>query len=128
MFKIFIIKINMRKSDKLKNLRKINLIIENRYLESKGIVNESLDGVDETQIGFGDNHMSIKENNEKDLNKNEDALKAIIKNIADIVDPYIGLGVLDKAIANRNLGEILKAFNQRFSVNSKFKDGTGADY
>lgn len=118
----------MRKSDKLKNLRKINLIIENRYLESKGIVNESLDGVDETQIGFGDNHMSIKENNEKDLNKNEDALKAIIKNIADIVDPYIGLGVLDKAIANRNLGEILKAFNQRFSVNSKFKDGTGADY
>lgn len=31
----------MRKSDKLKNFKKINLIVENRYLESKGIVPES---------------------------------------------------------------------------------------
>ena len=32
----------MRKSDKLKNFKKINLIVENRYLESKGFINENL--------------------------------------------------------------------------------------
>ena len=32
----------MRKSDKLKNFKKINLIVENRYLESKGVVKESI--------------------------------------------------------------------------------------
>jgi hypothetical protein len=32
----------MRKSDKLKNFKKINLIVENRYLESKGIIKESI--------------------------------------------------------------------------------------
>lgn len=119
----------MRKSDKLKNLRKINLIIENRYLESKGIVNESLDGVDETQIGFGDNHMSIKENNEKDLKnkENQKVLDTIIKNIADIVDPYIGLEV-GKAVANNNREAILVAFNQRFSKIYNFKDGKAVDY
>lgn len=31
----------MRKSDKLKNFKKVNLIVENRYLESKGVVTES---------------------------------------------------------------------------------------
>ena len=31
----------MRKSDKLKNFKKVNLLTENRYLQSKGIVTES---------------------------------------------------------------------------------------
>jgi len=31
----------MRKSDKLKNFKKVNLLVEQRYLESKGIVTES---------------------------------------------------------------------------------------
>ena len=34
----------MRKSDKIKNFKKINLIVENRYLESKGIIKESIFG------------------------------------------------------------------------------------
>ena len=32
----------MRKSDKLKNFKKVNLLVEQRYLESKGIVTESV--------------------------------------------------------------------------------------
>jgi hypothetical protein len=40
----------MRKSDKLKNFKKINLIVENRYLESKGIVPESSYNADGDEI------------------------------------------------------------------------------
>ena len=31
----------MRKSDKKENFKRVNLIVENRFLESKGIIKES---------------------------------------------------------------------------------------
>lgn len=118
----------MRKSDKLKNFKKINLIVENRYLESKGIVTESFHDANGTPIGVDSNHMPIQENNEMDLETNPRLLDNIISQISEIVAPYVGIQVTDKAIANHNLEAILTAFNQRFSRNSKFKDEHGIEF
>ena len=109
----------MRKSDKLKNFKKANLLVENRYLESKGIITESFNEIDETPI---------QENNEMDLETNPRLLDSIVSQISDIVAPYVGLGVGDKTISNHNLEAILTAFNQRFSRSSKFQDEFGKEY
>jgi hypothetical protein len=50
----------MRKSDKLKNFKKINLIVENRYLQSKGFILESFHQADGTPIPVDKNHMPLK--------------------------------------------------------------------
>jgi hypothetical protein len=49
----------MRKSDKKKNIAKANLLAEQRYLESKGLVKESFHEPDGTPIGVDHNHMPI---------------------------------------------------------------------
>jgi hypothetical protein len=118
----------MRKSDKKKNFLKVNLLAEQRYLQSKGVVSESFHGVDGKPIGVNEKHMPIKENNEMDLEANPALLNNIISQISDIVAPYIGINVADKAVANHNWEAILTAFNQRFSRNSKYKDEFGKEY
>ena len=118
----------MRKIDKKKNFLKVNLLSEQRYLQSKGIVNESFHDVDGKPIGVDINHMPIKENNEMDLEANPRLLDSIMTQISEIVAPYIGIRVADKAISNHNLEVILTVFNQRFSRNSKFKDEHGMEY
>ena len=118
----------MRKSDKKKNFLKVNLLAEQRYLQSKGIVTESFHDADGTPIGVDKNHMPIKENNEMDLETNPALLNNIIQQMADIVAPYIGIDLADKSVANHNWEAILTAFNQRFSRNSKYKDEFGKEY
>ncbi len=125
---VFIIKIKMRKSDKKKNFLKVNLLAEQRYLQSKGVVSESFHGVDGKPIGVDHMHRPVNENNEMDLESNPQLLDSIISQISEIVAPYIGVKVADKAISNHNLEVILTAFNQRFSRNSKFKDEFGKEY
>ena len=49
----------MRKIDKKKNLVKANLLAEQRYLESKGVITESFHGLDGTPIGVDSNHMPM---------------------------------------------------------------------
>ena len=51
----------MRKSDKKKNFLKVNLLAEQRYLQSKGIVTESFHEADGTPIGVNEKHMPITE-------------------------------------------------------------------
>jgi len=119
----------MRKSDKKKNFLKVNLLSEQRYLQSKGIITESFNDVDVAPISLGGDQMTVKEDfNEMDLESNPQLLDNIISQISDIVAPYIGINIADKAVANHNWEVILTAFNQRFSRNSKYKDEFGKEY
>ena len=56
----------MRKSDKLKNFKKVNLLTEQRYLQSKGVISESVYNADDNQFSnlngiadFGESTKSI---------------------------------------------------------------------
>jgi len=49
----------MRKSDKIKNFKKVNLLTEQRYLQSKGLLKESFHDVDGTPIGGDHMHRPI---------------------------------------------------------------------
>ncbi len=51
----------MRKSDKKKSILKANLIAEQRYLKSKGLINESFHDEDGTPIGVNSKHEPISE-------------------------------------------------------------------
>ena len=55
----------MRKSDKKLNIVKTNLLAEQRYLESKGIIIESFHNPDGTPIGVDINHMPIVNESEE---------------------------------------------------------------
>ena len=59
----------MRKSDKLKNFKKANLLAENRYLESKGFEVELYNEIDEPPMGV--NQINEPTNNDSvDFNEN----------------------------------------------------------
>jgi len=66
----------MRKSDKLKNFKKANLLAENRYLESKGFEVESYNEIDETQMDV---------NEVMDPRTEEIALKNVTKELYDLL-------------------------------------------
>ena len=50
----------MRKSDKKKNFLKVNLLAEQRYLQSKGIVTESFHEADGTPIGVNETVIVVQ--------------------------------------------------------------------
>jgi len=52
----------MRKGDKKHNMSKVNLLAEQRYLESKGIITESFHKPDGTPIGVDSMHRPVNEN------------------------------------------------------------------
>lgn len=54
----------MRRFDRKKSVKKANLLAEQRYLQSKGLINESFHDIDGTPIGVDRNHMPIKSENE----------------------------------------------------------------
>ena len=49
----------MRKSDKKLNISKVNLLAEQRYLESKGLVTEYSKNLEELQEELGDVYLII---------------------------------------------------------------------
>jgi hypothetical protein len=51
----------MRKIDKKKNFRKVNMLVEQRYLQDKGIVLESFHDVDGKPIGVDHMHRPVSE-------------------------------------------------------------------
>jgi len=51
----------MRKIDKKNNFKKVNLLSEQRYLESKGLVKESFHNADGTPIGVDSMHRPVSE-------------------------------------------------------------------
>ena len=51
----------MRKSDKKLNISKVNLLAEQRYLESKGLISESFHNQDGTPIGVDHMHRPVNE-------------------------------------------------------------------
>ena len=121
----------MRKSDKLKNFKKANLLAENRYFESKGFESESFDEIDETQMGVDSNHMQIQENDEMDLETNPKLLDNIMTGILNVVNPYINRQI-GAGLANNNWEVLLKKipilFNQELTRNRKYKDEFGKEY
>ena len=120
----------MRKSDKLKNFKKINLIVENRYLESKGIVTESFHDVDGTPIGVDSNHMPISKPIDEAINlMTEDDVKSMIQKFIreELKAPYRGFLssdlVLDKKISPRQLDNriewVIKTFTEELSYSRR---------
>ena len=91
----------MRKSDKKHNIKKVNLLAEQRYFESKDLVNESFHDVDGTPIGVDGNHNPINEygqSNEYDLSNEQNMDKLI----SHIVSYFSSEKTNDKGIANDN--------------------------
>ena len=91
----------MRKSDKKKNFLKVNLLAEQRYLQSKGIVTESFHEADGAPIGVDKNHMPITEYGQSkqfDL-RDERNMNALVSTILS----YLGKEKTnDASIANDN--------------------------
>ena len=91
----------MRKSDKKKNFLKVNLLAEQRYLQSKGLVTESFHEADGTPIGVDEKHMPITEYGQSkqfDL-RDEQNMKSLVSMILS----YLGKEKTnDASIANDN--------------------------
>ena len=68
----------MRKSDKLKNFKKANLLAENRYLESKGFEVEPYNEIDETPMDV--NEVVDPKTEEIELKRVKNDLKQLIHN------------------------------------------------
>ena len=82
----------MRKSDKLKKLKQVNLIIENNYLKSKGFVNENgptidIDGISDyfaNQIKEkGEDYIGFKDQITKTANGDESIIRSIYSAIGE---------------------------------------------
>ena len=108
----------MRKSDKLKNFKKINLIVENRYLESKGIITESFHEADGTPIGVDSNHMPIQENNEEEVKNLSREINNTLRELLYGINPmgYLnGEHVLQSNISprqmNRRVDNVVKVLS-----------------
>ncbi|TXG80895.1 MAG: hypothetical protein E6R13_07345 [Spirochaetes bacterium] len=104
----------MRKIDKKKNFKKVNLLIEQRYLESKKIV-ESFHQPDGTPIGVDRNHQPITEygqSNKFDLRQEEN-----MDTLVSMILSYLGKEKTNNpAIANDNkviiYNELIKRLQQ----------------
>ena len=55
----------MRKIDKKKNFKKVNMLVEQRYLTEKGIIEESFHAPDGTPIGVDSMHRPVTEGSMK---------------------------------------------------------------
>jgi hypothetical protein len=91
----------MRKSDKKHNIAKVNLLAEQRYLESKSLISESLQEVDGTPIGVNGNHNPINEygqSNEYDLSNDQNMDKLV----SYIASYFSSDKTNDKGVANDN--------------------------
>lgn len=90
----------MRKTDKKLNFKKVNLLAEQRYLETKGIA-ESFHQPDGTPIGVDSNHMPITEygqSNKFDLRQDEN-----MDTLISMILSYLGKEKTNNAaIANDN--------------------------
>jgi hypothetical protein len=90
----------MRKIDKKNNFKKVNLIVEQRYLDSKEI-SESFHQPDGTPIGVDVNHQSITEygqSNQYDLRQDEN-----MDTLVSMILSYLGKEKTNNAaIANDN--------------------------
>lgn len=90
----------MRKIDKKNNFKKVNLIVEQRYLDSKGI-SESFHQADGTPIGVDVNHQPITEygqSNQYDLRQEEN-----MDTLVSMILSYLGKEKTNNAaIANDN--------------------------
>ena len=90
-FKIFILKLIMRKIDKKNNFKKVNLIVEQRYLETKGLV-ESIEEINMDPI------MEYGQPNKYDLRQEEN-----MDSLVSMILSYLGKEKTNSAaIANDN--------------------------
>ena len=87
----------MRKIDKKHNIAKVNLLAEQRYLESRGLISESLQEVD-------DNHDSVVPVNEYGQSGQYDlSNQANMDSLVTIIASYLsGEKTNNKAVANDN--------------------------
>lgn len=87
----------MRKIDKKHNIAKVNLLAEQRYLESRGLISESLQEVD-------DNHDSVTPVNEYGQSNQYDlSNQANMDSLVTIIASYLsGEKTNNKAVANDN--------------------------
>lgn len=101
----------MRKIDKRVNLKKVNLIAEQRYLNAKGI-SESFHEADGTPIGVDHNHQPINEysqSNQYDLRQDEN-----MDTLVSMILSYLGKEKTNNAaIANDNKVIIYNELMQR---------------
>jgi len=98
----------MRRFDKNNNLKKANLLAEQRYLTDKGFINESFHESDGTPIGVDHMHMPVNENssNSMDLTNpsNTDNFKSLLHRVIfENVDYFNFNKTRDKATANDNM-------------------------
>jgi hypothetical protein len=100
----------MRKFDKLYNLQKANILAEQRYLESKGVLNESFHNPDGTPIGVDRYHRPIVQ--ETDELKRGDKITWIAppKEVARLVRVMTGA---KGEYLGREGGEEVVSFNGR---------------
>lgn len=91
----------MRKIDKKHNITRVNLLVEQRYLESKNLINESFHTPDGTPTGVNHNHQPITEygqSNQYDLRKEEN-----MDSLVSMILSYLGKEKTnDASIANDN--------------------------
>jgi hypothetical protein len=91
----------MRKTDKKLNFKKVNLLTEKRYLDSKGLLNESFHEPDGTPIGVDSMHRPVTEygqSNQYDLRQDEN-----MDTLVSMILSYLGKEKTNNAaIANDN--------------------------
>jgi hypothetical protein len=104
----------MRKSDKLKNFKKANLLAENRYFELKGLINENI-AIDEIsgeakRSTFNDAFNKYHETPEWDV---------------DSKSKYDSKAGLALSHINPEVGEKVREFAKKFNLNVSFDKGVG---
>ena len=76
----------MRKIDRKNNFKKANLMAEQKYLESKGLIKESFHKPDGTPIPVDHNHMPISEESPVDIDSFK---RQYASNLYQLEHPYL---------------------------------------
>jgi len=79
----------MRKSDKKNNISKVNLLAEQRYLESKGLITESFHMPDGTPIGVDSMHRPVSRGSSNNIEEFKSDLEMAYYNIGKQIESKI---------------------------------------
>lgn len=74
----------MRRIDKKLNMQKVNLLAEQRYLESKGLLSEAILPLSDGKFAFAEDEEDLPTNDTDELIEKDENNEVVLKNVDEI--------------------------------------------